>query len=342
MSLMIFKEIIVCHIIAFLLGFVIDLIVGDPYTLPHPIRLIGNMIALFDKKLNKGDKREKKENGLITALFIPFISGAVAFILIFISYKLWRGLGIIVEAVLTYYILATKCLKDESMKVYDKLKSSTLEEARYAVSMIVGRDTKELSYEGVAKAAVETVAENTSDGVIAPMIYTAIGGPGLGFIYKAVNTLDSMVGYKNDKYMDFGYYSAKFDDVWNYLMSRFSAVLMIFACALIGVFSRVSKNNKSIIFDSKEAARIWKRDRRNHASPNSAQTEAVCAGALGLMLAGDASYFGKVVKKPTIGDKKREIEAEDIKRANILMYVTAFLCEILCLGVMGIILICLG
>ena len=206
------------------------------------------------------------------------------------------------------------------MKVYRELKKDDLEAARYAVSMIVGRDTQVLDATGVAKAAVETVAENTSDGVIAPLIYLAIGGPILGFMYKAINTMDSMVGYKNDKYMYFGRCAAKLDDVVNYIPARISALLMIAVSFLPGK-----------AYDGKGAWRIWRRDRRKHASPNSAQTEAVCAGSLGVQLAGDASYFGKIVKKPTIGDALRPVEYEDIKRANGLLYRTAILCECLAL-----------
>lgn len=197
--------------------------------------------------------------------------------------------------------------------------------------MIVGRDTMELTQEGVAKAAVETVAENTSDGIIAPMIYTAIGGPVLGYVYKSINTMDSMVGYKNDRYMNFGRAAAKLDDIVNYIPARVSAVIMIEAAGILSVFSKK--------YDAKRAARIFKRDRYNHASPNSAQTEAVCAGALGLRLAGDASYFGKVVKKPYIGDEIRKIEKEDIVRANKLLYVSAFICELLCVIILGVVLI---
>ena len=208
-------------------------------------------------------------------------------------------------------------------KVYKALKKDDLEGARYAVSMIVGRDTQVLDATGVAKAAVETVAENTSDGVIAPLIYLAIGGPILGFMYKAINTMDSMVGYKNDKYMYFGRCAAKLDDVVNYIPARISALLMIAVSFLPGK-----------AYDGKGAWRIWRRDRRKHASPNSAQTEAVCAGSLGVQLAGDASYFGKIVKKPTIGDAHRPVEYEDIKRANGLLYRTAILCE--CLALIGL------
>ena len=221
---------------------------------------------------------------------------------------------------MTYQILATKCLKVESMKVYHCLKDKTLPEARKAVSMIVGRDTVCLDERGVVKAAIETVAENTSDGVIAPMLYTALGGPVLGFIYKAVNTMDSMIGYKNDKYLYFGRAAAKLDDVVNFLPARISAYLMITASFIGGR-----------CFSGKRAYYIYKRDNKNHASPNSAQTESVCAGALGIQLAGDTSYFGKIVKKPYIGDGVRAVEYEDIRRVNHLMYLTAWISEIICL-----------
>ncbi len=225
---------------------------------------------------------------------------------------------------MTYQILAAKCLKVESMKVYRRLREGNLAEARKAVSMIVGRDTERMDEEGVAKAAIETVAENTSDGVIAPMLYAAVGGPVLGFFYKAVNTMDSMVGYKNEKYLYFGRAAARLDDLVNYIPARVSAGLMILAAYWGG---------KDL--SGKDARRIYKRDRRRHASPNSAQTESVCAGALGVRLAGDAFYSGRLVKKPYIGDALRRVEYEDIPRAVRLMYLTAWLGEILCLILMG-------
>ena len=226
---------------------------------------------------------------------------------------------------MTYQILAVKCLKVESMKVYQCLKNGNLEQARIAVSMIVGRDTECLDEEGVAKAAIETVAENTSDGVIAPMLYLAVGGPVLGFVYKAVNTMDSMVGYKNDEYLYFGWAAARLDDAMNFIPAR------ICACLMIAVSFLPYRG-----FSGSGALTIYKRDRGKHASPNSAQTESVCAGALGIRLAGDASYFGKTVKKPYIGEALRGVEYEDIKRVNHLMYGTAWLGEMLCL----ILLIC--
>jgi adenosylcobinamide-phosphate synthase len=310
------------HSIAFFLGFLLDLLVGDPYFMPHPIRLIGHWIGGLEKKLNQGENRRRKGTCmvlLVLLLTLVCFGGILA-----LSYLISPYAGLVVESWMTYQILATKCLRTESMKVYDRLEQGSLEEARQAVSMIVGRDTNNLSDEGVTKAAVETVAENTSDGVIAPMLYLAIGGPVPGFLYKAINTMDSMVGYKNEKYLEFGHCAAKLDDVVNFLPSRISALLMILVSRLLGRE-----------FDGKAACRIWKRDRRKHASPNSAQTEAVCAGALSIQLAGPTSYFGSLVEKPYIGDNRRKPEHADIVRANRLLYGTAWLCEAICLFIMA-------
>ena len=389
------------HMIAFFAGFCLDMLFGDPYWLPHPIRLIGSLISSLERmligakgsrkeeknlhrveeaavekpgrkeegreeqkteqtrkerqkteqgteqtateqtateeqkakqtikkeqRMGRQEERRSKENsekfrkGIILAVIVPVMSALMSAMILLIAYKLHPILGVMIEAIMTYQILAAKCLKVESMKVYKSLKEEGLAAARKAVSMIVGRDTQVLDETGVAKAAIETVAENTSDGVIAPMLYTALGGPVFGFVYKAINTMDSMVGYKNDRYLYFGRAAAKLDDVANYLPARICAFLMI-GCAFIG--------GKE--FDGRRAFRIYKRDNRKHASPNSAQTEAVCAGALGIQLAGDASYFGKVVKKPYIGDSVRAVEFEDIRRVNKLMYLTAWAGELLCL-----------
>ena len=283
------------HIFAFIAGFVLDLLIGDPHFIPHPVRLIGSLISSLDKRLNCDagyNSSEKKLNlikykrGMLLAFTVIFATFAMSVIIIVAAYSINLYAGVIAEAVMTWQILATKCLRVESMRVYDALKTDGVDAGRRAVSMIVGRDTSVLDAAGVTRAAVETIAENTSDGVIAPMLYTAIGGPVLGFVYKAVNTMDSMLGYKNDKYMYFGRFAARLDDVVNFIPARISAYLMI-AAAFIGGRQ----------FDGKNAYRIFKRDRFNHASPNSAQTESVCAGALRVQLAGDAVYFGKLVKK---------------------------------------------
>lgn len=327
------------HIFAFIAGFVLDLLIGDPHFIPHPVRLIGSLISFLDKRLNCDDGyniSEKKINlikykrGMLLAFTVIFATFAISVIIIVAAYSINLYAGVIAEAVMTWQILATKCLRVESMRVYDALRTDGVDAGRRAVSMIVGRDTSVLDAAGVTRAAVETIAENTSDGVIAPMLYTAIGGSVLGFVYKAVNTMDSMLGYKNDKYMYFGRFAARLDDVVNFIPARISAYLMI-AASFIGGRQ----------FDGRNAYRIFKRDRFNHASPNSAQTESVCAGALRVQLAGDAVYFGMLVKKKYIGDGLREIEYEDIKRANRLMYITAFLCELLSVAVMSLVLILL-
>ena len=319
------------HMFATLAGFLMDLLFGDPYWLPHPIRLIGSFIAFLERKLigEKGGEKhatpeQEKRRGRLLVVTVAGTTVLITLVILFFAYRINVIAGVFAESIMTYQILATKCLKVESMKVYKELKKGNILSARKAVSMIVGRDTEKLDETGVAKAAVETVAENTSDGVIAPMLYTAIGGPALGFFYKAVNTMDSMVGYKNDRYLYFGRAAAKLDDIVNYIPARISALLMIAACFFCGKE-----------YDGKRAFLIFKRDRYNHASPNSAQTEAACAGALGIRLAGNASYFGKIVEKPYIGEETRPVEPEDIKRANKLLYATAFLCEILCLLVLS-------
>ena len=298
-------------------GFFLDFIFGDPVWLYHPVRLIGKGISFGERQLRKLCSRNKSGRGLVAAgavlwMCITGLSFLIPLGVIALAQKIHPALRFVLESFWCYQIVAARCLCKESGKVYERLKAEDLPGARRAVSMIVGRDTENLSAEGVTKAAVETVAENTSDGVTAPLIYMLIGGAPLGFLYKAVNTMDSMLGYKNDKYLYFGRIPAKMDDVFNYIPSRITALFMIVASYLCGL-------------DGKNAWRIYRRDRRKHASPNAAQTEAVCAGALRVRLAGDAVYFGKLYKKEFIGDAIRQIEPEDIKRAGRLMYVTAFL-----------------
>ncbi|MBP5281680.1 MAG: cobalamin biosynthesis protein CobD [Lachnospiraceae bacterium] len=325
------------HIIAFFAGFVLDAILGDPYAFPHPVKFMGMLISKLEKHY-LGEKKEQetpveevpetirkkhREQGRQTVLIVLVCMLLVTDILLIGGYLIHPILGCVIEAIMTYQALAAKCLVVESMKVYKALTTGSIADARKAVSMIVGRDTAELDEEGVTKAAVETVAENASDGVIAPMLYLAIGGPILGFVYKAINTMDSMIGYKNDRYMDFGRAAAKLDDVVNFLPSRISAWLMILVCPLVGDE-----------FIASEARRIYLRDRGKHSSPNSAQTESACAGALGIKLGGDASYFGKIVHKPEIGDGRRHVEPMDIPRTNHLMYAASILCELICVGLL--------
>ena len=302
-------------LVALVMGYILDLIFGDPYWMPHPVRFIGNLISILEKVIRRfmpKTKRGEYIGGIILTVMVVSISMVIPLVIILMAKSINTYLALTVETFMCYQILATKSLKVESMKVYDELAKNDLPSARKAVSMIVGRDTKDLTFSGVAKAAVETVAENTSDGIIAPMIFIAIGGAPMGFFYKAINTMDSMVGYKNEKYMTFGRFAAKLDDVVNYLPARISAYQMI----LSSFFLR---------YDYKNAFKIYKRDRYNHESPNSAQTESVCAGALDVQLAGNAYYFGKLYEKPTIGDDIREINYDDIKKANRLLYCTSFI-----------------
>lgn len=300
---------------ALILGFCLDLIVGDPHWMPHPIVFIGKLIDLTEKAMRKlFPKTVRGENaaGAAIWLIVVTVSAGIPLLILWLSYGASRWLGLLLETIMCAQILATKSLKMESMKVYDALKTGDLEKARYAVSMIVGRDTQRLDEAGVARAAVETVAENTSDGIIAPMLFLAIGGAPLGFFYKAVNTMDSMLGYVEQPYKNVGLVPAKMDDLFNYIPARLSALLMLTAGTLLGM-------------DGKNGWKIFRRDRYHHASPNSAQTESVCAGLLGLRLAGDAWYHGVLHKKKFIGDACREIEPEDIPRACRLLYATAII-----------------
>ena len=300
---------------ALILGFFLDLFIGDPHGFPHPVVLIGKLIDVTEKGMRKiFPKTVRGENfaGAAIWLIVVTVSTALPALLLWLAYGVSRWLGLALETIMCAQILATKSLRQESMKVYQALQTGDLEKARHAVSMIVGRDTQRLDEAGVARAAVETVAENTSDGIIAPMLFLAIGGAPLGFFYKAVNTMDSMLGYVEMPYKNVGLVPAKMDDLFNFLPARISALLMLAAGALLGM-------------DGKNGWKIFKRDRYNHASPNSAQTESVCAGLLGLRLAGDAWYHGVLHKKKYIGDPLREIEPEDIPKACRLLYATAFL-----------------
>ncbi|RHP07841.1 adenosylcobinamide-phosphate synthase CbiB [Dorea sp. AF36-15AT] len=309
-----------------LIGMILDWIFGDPVWLYHPVRIIGKWISFLEKILRKfaGDQEGNEKKLLIAGgilwILVILTSAAVPMGILYLAEKLSPCAAFVLECFWCYQLLAARSLGKESKKVYKKLIQDDLSGARLAVSMIVGRDTENLTVEGVTKAAVETVAENTNDGVIAPLIYMLIGGPILGFVYKAVNTMDSMLGYKNEKYLYFGRVAAKMDDVAGFIPARISALLMILASCLLGM-------------DGKNALWIWKRDRRKHASPNAAQTEAVCAGALQVQLAGDAWYFGKKHEKDTIGDPIRNIEPKDILRSEKLMIGTEVLTFLLFGGI---------
>ena len=316
-------------LLALVIGFCVDLLVGDPHGLPHPVIFIGKLIGFLEKRLRKifpKTKRGENTAGGVLWLLVALISFGIPAAVLAVCHRISPWLRLAVESLMCWQILATKSLRDESMKVYAALQSGDLEKSRYAVSMIVGRDTARLDDAGVTRAAVETVAENTSDGIVAPLIYLAIGGAPLGFFYKAVNTMDSMLGYVEPPYKNIGLIPAKADDVANFLPARISALFMLAAGWLLGM-------------DGKNGWKIFRRDRFNHASPNSAQTESVCAGLLGLQLAGDAWYHGVLHKKKFIGDPLREIEHEDIPRACRLLYGTALLALALCAGIKLLILL---
>lgn len=318
------------HLMALAIGFALDLVVGDPHWLPHPIRLVGRLISGLERILRRvfpATPKGEHAAGVVLVVLVCTISTACAIALLVLCGMASPWLALAVESIMCYQMLATKALKDESMKVYDALAAGDLAAARSAVSMIVGRDVERLDAAGVTRAAVETVAENASDGVVAPLLFMAVGGAPLGVFYKAVNTMDSMVGYRNEKYRYFGTAAARFDDVLNFIPARLSGVLMVCAASIARL-------------DAKGAWRIFLRDRRKHASPNSAHTEAACAGALDVALAGDAWYFGKLVEKPTIGDALRPVEAADIVRANRLLYATASLSLVLCLALGWVIYVC--
>ena len=308
-------------ILAVAAGFAADLAFGDPRWLPHPVVAMGRAITWAEGRLRGAFPQTSagtRAAGLVLAVALPLACGLLTWGILHLCGMVHSGLRFVAEAWASYQILAACELRRQSLAVARAFSKGGLVEAREAVGLIVGRDTSVLDEQGVARAAVETVAENASDGVIAPLFYLMIGGAPLGMAYKAVNTLDSMVGYKNECYIDFGCASARLDDALNWIPSRLSALLMIVVCPIVGL-------------DARGAARIWRRDRRRHASPNSAQTESACAGALGLRLAGPAVYFGKLVEKPTIGDASREIEWGDIARATRLM-LAASVCALVVFG----------
>ena len=306
-------------LIAIVVGFILDLIFGDPHSLPHPICLIGNLISFLERNLRK--IFGFSNNGLlfgggVLVLIVISTCFALPYALLYLAGMVNPWLAFALETLMFYQIFATKCLRDESMKVYYALQKGDLDEARLMLSWIVGRDTKNLSEAEVTKGAVETIAENTADGIIAPMLYMFLGGAPLAFLYKGINTMDSMVGYKNEKYLYFGRCAAKLDDVANFIPARITGLLMIAAAYFLNL-------------DVQGAWKTFWRDRYNHLSPNSAMTESVAAGALNIQLGGGHFYFGKWVHKDTIGDDIRPVKAEDIVATNNLLYMTAVLSLIL-------------
>ncbi len=295
------------------LGAVLDRIFGDPHWRFHPICLIGKLISAAERVIRNIFPKSmggELAGGAVMAVIVCLIVTAAAAAAGIAAYLISPYVYIAAEGIMCWFVVAAQSLKKESMKVCHALEQGNTEKAREAVSMIVGRDTAALDQEGMIKAAVETVAENTSDGVIAPLIFTAIGGAPLGYLYKSVNTMDSMVGYKNEKYIYFGRAAAKLDDAVNFIPARISGLLTVLAAYMIGL-------------DGRNAFRIFKRDRLKHASPNSAHTESACAGAMGVRLAGDAYYFGKLYKKQYIGDDTRSVVTDDIRCANRLMYASS-------------------
>ena len=316
---------------ALLIGFGMDLILGDPHGFPPPVAAIGKLISGLEKRLRRlfpATVRGENIAGGVLWVLVAGLSTVVPAFVLWGCRLVSPWLRLVVESAMCWQILATKSLRVESMKVYTALETGDLQASRYAVSMIVGRDVSRLDEAGVARAAVETVAENTSDGVVAPLVFLALGGAPLGFFYKAVNTMDSMLGYVEPPYKNIGLVPARLDDVMNFLPARLSALLMLAAGALLRM-------------DAKQGWKIFRRDRFNHASPNSAQTESVCAGLLGLRLAGDAWYHGVLHKKPYIGDALRDIEHRDIPRACRLLYGTSFLALAVCGGVKLLVLLAL-
>ena len=294
-------------------GFGLDCLLGDPLSAAHPVVLMGKLISFLEKRLRaRFPKTPQGERtaGRIMALTVPLISAGAGLLLLYFAWRVHPWAYFAVSAFLCWQCFAARCLVTEAKKVVTCLETQGLAAGRRQVAMLVGRDTENLSEEQVIKAAVETVAENTSDGVVAPLLWMVLLGAAGGLFYKAINTMDSMVGYKNEKYLHFGRAAAKLDDGANYIPARLSALAMIGAAFLLKL-------------DGKGAWRVWRRDRRNHASPNSAQTESACAGALGVRLGGDASYFGQLYKKPTIGDPRRPIERTDVTRACNMMYGTS-------------------
>lgn len=314
-------------LLAIVIGFIIDILVGDPQGFPHPVVLIGKMIDIFEKMVRESFPRTKfgeRAAGAVLWFLVATISAMLPLIVLMVAARIHIALEIAIESIMCWQILATRSLSDESMKVHNALIKKDIHGARSAVGMIVGRDTDSLDEKGIIRATVETISENTSDGVVAPLLFLAIGGAPLGFLYKAINTMDSMLGYIDPPYTNIGFIPAKMDDIFNFIPARLSALNMLVA-------------GKLLQMDVKNGFKIFKRDRYKHASPNSAQTESVCAGLLGVRLAGNAYYRGVLHEKPYIGDAIREIEIEDIRRAIKLLYVTALISLVLFVGVSAII-----
>ena len=298
--------------IEIILGFLLDLIVGDPQNPIHPIRIVGSLCKTVEKFFRSILKRYLKVAGLLTWILVVFIVFIFNYLLLKVTYRINPSVTMILGSVMIYFCISTKALKIEGLKVVKYVIKDDIEGARKQLSYIVGRDTKNLDKESILKAVVETVAENMSDGVIAPLFYAGIGGAPLAFLYKAVNTMDSMFGYKNDKYIEFGYFPAKLDDVFNYIPARLSGYFIVVVSFILGL-------------DYKNSFKIYKRDKNNHSSPNSAHPEAAVAGALNVQLGGPNYYFGKLVEKQTIGDDREKIDINKVNNTNNILYCSAVL-----------------
>ncbi len=356
------------RILVLFIAAAVDLLIGDPHWLWHPVQGIGTLITFFEKilrrifavpprregsgktEMQKGvsvqaeeaekgtEKEEEKEEredrsfhtrermaGALMTVLVLAVSTGLILLLLNLCGRIHPCLRLVFEGALCGRLLALRSLGEAGFSVREPLLRGDIEGARRAVSMIVGRDTERLDEEGIAKAAVETVAENTSDGVTAPLFYMILFGGIGGVFHKAVNTMDSMTGYKNARYMFFGTAAARLDDIMNFIPARLTALFMILACYLPGKTSVTAAGKTVWIPDGAAAYRIWRRDRLKSPSPNSAQTESVCAGALHLCLLGDTWYFGELHRKAEIGDGGRRVEPEDITRSVRLMNRTAFL-----------------
>lgn len=305
---------------AILIGFLLDLVIGDPRWLPHPVVGMGKTISWVEPRLRAtfpDTRRGRRIAGCVLAAGLPLATLALSLAVLLLAGLISPWARLAMESVMCYQALAMRELWGQSMIVCDQLEKGDLAAARASVSQVVGRETAHLDREGVTRAAVETVAENASDGVVAPLVFMTLGGGPLALAYKAVNTMDSMVGYKNEHYLDFGRAAARLDDVCGWVPSRLAALAMVAVSPLVGL-------------SASGAWHIWRRDRARSTSPNSGQTEAACAGALGVRLLGDATYFGNVVHKPTIGDDSRRVESEDIVRVNHLMMASCAASLVIC------------
>ncbi|ALP91249.1 cobalamin biosynthesis protein [Clostridium butyricum] len=292
------------------IGFILDLLIGDPNNPFHPVRGIGLLASKLETIFRKLLKNSLKIAGLIVWIITIILTFAITYGIIFVCMKINKYLGVIVQGIIIYFCISAKGLVVEGYKVIKYLNEGNIEKSRKQLSYIVGRDTESLDSKGITRAVIETIAENMSDGVIAPILFAGIFGAAGSMAYKAVNTMDSMFGYKNDKYIEFGYFPAKLDDLFNYIPARVTGILIIISSFFLKR-------------DYKNSLKIYKRDRYNHTSPNSAHPEAAMAGALDIQLGGANYYFGKIVEKPVIGDKIKEIEINDVKKTAEILYLSA-------------------